>query len=74
MDSGAYYDTPYIDMEKYLWTYFLNQRERNFHDGRRYHIVATLFIENENNPWYRKLDLVELTVKYLYAMDTKYDR
>lgn len=74
MDSGVYYDTPYIDMEKYLWTYFLNKREGNFHDGRRYHVVATLFLEDENNPWYRKLDLVELSIKYLYAMDMKHDR
>lgn len=74
MDSGVYYDTPYIHMEKYLWTYFLNQREGNFHDGRRYHVVATSFLEDENNPWYRKLDLVELSIKYLYAMDMKHDR
>ena len=74
LNSGVYYDTPYLDMEKYLWTNFLNQREGNFHEGRTYHIVATLFIEDENNPWYRKLDLVELTIKYLYAMDAKYDR
>lgn len=73
MDSGVYYDSPYIDMEKYLWTYFLNQREGNFRDGRTYHIVATSFIEDEKNPWYRKLDLVELTVKYLYAMDRRHD-
>ena len=74
MDSRVYYDTAYIDMEKYLWTYFLNQREGNFHYGSRYHVVATLFLEDENNPWYRKLDLVELSIKYLYDMDMKYDR
>lgn len=67
-------DTPYIDMEKYLWTYFLNQREGNFYEGRRYHIVATQFVEDENNPWYRKLDLIEFTVKYLHTLETKYDR
>lgn len=61
-------------MEKYLWTYFLNQREGNFYEGRRYHIVATQFVEDENNPWYRKLDLIEFTVKYLHTIDTKYDR
>lgn len=44
-----YYDDPYIDMEKYLWTYFLNQREGNFQDERSYHIVATQFIEDKNN-------------------------
>lgn len=63
--SVTFYENPYIDLENYLWTYFLNQREGNFRDGSRYHIVATLFLEDEHNPWYRKLDLVEFTVKYL---------
>ncbi len=66
-NEAIHYEEPYIDMEKYLWTYFLNQREGKFQDGRRYHIVATCFLEDTNNPWYRKLDLVEFTIKYLYA-------
>lgn len=61
----------YTEMEKYLWTYFLNRREGEFYDqhydGRIYHVVATQFIEDKGEPWYRKLDLVESTVKYLYA-------
>lgn len=67
--SGTYYENPYVDMEKYLWTYFLNQREGNFRDGRRYHVVATLFLEDERNPWFRKLDLVEVTINYLYKFN-----
>ena len=55
-------------MEKYLWTYFLNRREGEFHnEWRSNHVVATQFIEDKSEPWYRKLDLVEFTVKYLYA-------
>ncbi len=73
-ESRAYYGEPYLEMEKYLWTYFLNQREGNFQDGRRYHIVATFFLEDEKNPWYRKLDLVEFTIKYLYAQDKNIGR
>ena len=73
-DSGCYYDkTPYIDMEKYLWTYFLNQREGNFYVGRKYHVVATSFIENTKIPWYQKMDLVEFTIKYLYELDKRND-
>ena len=26
----------------------------------------TFFLEDENNPWYKKLDLVEFTIKYLH--------
>lgn len=71
-DAGAYdCEKLYIDMERYLWTYFLNNREGNFQDDYRYHIVATRFLEDDNNPWYRKLDLVETTIKYLYSLDQK---
>ncbi len=73
--SGAYkFEEPYRDMEQYLWTYFLNQREGDFSSDVSYHIVATSFLEDDNNPWYKKLDLVEFTIKYLYALDTKRDR
>lgn len=73
--KSSYREDPYFDMEKYLWTYFLNLREGKFQNGSRYHIVATLFLEDENNPWYRKLGLVEFTIKYLYAQENKiYDR
>ena len=74
-NTYSYGYNPYIDMEKYLWTKFLNQREGNFYKGGIYHhIVATQFIEDKNNPWYRKLDLIELTIKYLYELDTNYNR
>lgn len=75
IESRIYHYESYIEMEKYLWTYFLNQREGKFQDGRSYHVVATRFLEDENNPWYRKLDLVEFTIKYLYAQENNiYDR
>ena len=69
--NSSYSEDPYFDMEKYLWSYFLNQREGNFQDGSRYHIVATFFLEDKKNPWYKKLDLVEFTVKYLYGLSNK---
>jgi hypothetical protein len=74
-ESGAYnrYEKHYFKMEQYLWTYFLNQREGDYSNNGPYRIVATSFLE-DNNPWYKKLDLVEFTIKYLYALDTKHDR
>ena len=76
MDSGLYMhsDGPYMEMEKYLWSYFLNNRESNFYKGRFYHTVATQYIEDKSNPWFRKLDLIEVSVKYLYAYDVKRSR
>lgn len=69
--TGNYYENPYVDLEKYLWTNFLNQREGNFREGIKYHIVATLFLEDKRHPWFRKLDLVEFTIKYLYVYGQK---
>lgn len=70
-NCGSYHDESYIEMEKHLWTYFLNQREGKFQNGSVYHIVATSFLENNKNPWYRKLDLVEVTIKYLNSRNFK---
>ncbi len=64
----------YIELEKYLWIYFLNKREGDFSKGGRYHIVSTFFIEDPNNPWYKKLDLVELTIKYLYRLTNNHSK
>lgn len=73
-NSRTYNEDPYFDMEKYLWSYFLNQREGNFQKGREYHIVATWFLENNDISWYKKLDLVEFTIKYLYVLGQKNER
>lgn len=66
-----YYGEPYMEMERYLWTYFLNLREGDFRNGRSYHIVATEFIEDKNRQWFEKLDLIEFSIKYLYAFDAR---
>lgn len=55
----------YIDMERNLWTYFLNRREGEFQDGSHYIIVATQFLESGYNLWYKKLDLLEFSIKFL---------
>ena len=66
-DSMGSSDEAYFNMEKNLWTYFLNQRIGAFYNGRSYHVVAIRFIEDENNPWYKKLDMTEFTIKYLHS-------
>lgn len=63
----------YMEMEEYLWIYFLNKRKSEFKTISAYHqieysIVATTFIENKLNPWYRKIDIIERTVKYLHNL------
>lgn len=58
-------------LECYLWTKFLNNRRAKFEDRDGYYIVFTTFIEDENNEWYRKLDIVDCTIKYLYEQECK---
>lgn len=52
----------YKKLEKYLWIYFLNNREACF--SYRYP-VATEFLEDDDELWFKKLDLVEEAIKYL---------
>lgn len=62
----------YKDLELYLWTYVLHERKDDFYShngfGRpSYAIVATEYIEDKV-PWYKKLDLIEATIKHLYKV------
>lgn len=59
----------YLIFEKYIWTYFENEREGNYKN----YIVATAFIENASNPWFKKLDLIEMTIDFLYQEENNYD-
>lgn len=68
MREQTYDSDSYIQLEKYLWVFFLNKREKEFYTYNGYHIVATHFIESEDE-WYKKLDIIEATIKYLYAYE-----
>lgn len=59
----------YTHMEKLIWTRFLNQREATFSWDPS--PVITQYIE-EDNDWYKKLDLIELSIKYMYAVTEHY--
>lgn len=56
------YDNPYQSIELFLWQYFLNQRLYDYHN---YDVVATKYIQSLNHDWFRKLDLIEMTIKYI---------
>lgn len=62
LDSSDY---GYAKLEWHLWCNFLNKRMNDFGFLRSHRIVATDFIENKDNPWYRKLDIIEATIEYL---------
>ena len=56
----------YENLEKFLWTDFLNKREKSFYTKGGRYVVATSFIEGDSK-WFLKLDLIEKTLKYLSA-------
>ena len=58
----------YMKLEKYLWTFFLNNREGEF---RSYTLVATSFLESREYQWYEKLDLVEFAIQYLFQREER---
>ena len=70
--SAYLYFNQYTDLERHIWTYFLNKREGEFREKN--YIVATPFLEDKSEPWYRKLDLVEFTIQYLRALDHRCDK
>lgn len=54
------------DLEKEVWTKFLNQRlsRYNYHS-----FYITDYIENDNNEWFLKLNYIEFIIKFIYKQD-----
>lgn len=67
----------YVEMEKYLWHYFFNNRVVDFYylDGRAHEDVLIPFILDDDEIWYRKLDIIDSSLSFLYEVakqDTSY--
>lgn len=63
----------YIALEKYIWRYFLNNRENDFVEDFVYakSYVFTNFVLSKDIAWYHKLDIVEFVIEYLYDSKCK---
>lgn len=60
----------YEDLEEHLWINFLFQRMGDFYNLSGGHkIVAVTFIQDKNVEWYRKLDLIEETLNFLFEKE-----
>lgn len=58
----------YVFLEEYLWVFFLNNRKKDFYRyGHQYQIVATKYLLTNGYLWYKKLDLIEMSIKILYS-------
>lgn len=55
----------YSELEEHLWCIFLNKRLNDFYTDRGHYLVATTYIEDKNNPWYKKLEVIERTLLFL---------
>ena len=71
----AYKDETYKEMELFLWMNFLNKRRNDFYrDFGSHVIVATCVLKEKNYTWYQKLNMVEMSVKWLYDRSDNYQR
>ena len=61
-------EVEYKKLEKFLWVYFLNNREAYFSYRQP---VATTFLEDNDELWFKKLDLVEVAIKYLFNRESR---
>lgn len=59
-----YYLNIYHEMEEYIWTNYLNLRKSEW---KTYKCIISQFIKDEQNEWFKKLDLIEICIKYLYS-------
>lgn len=66
IENSYKYKWIYTNIEKFIWTRFLNQRESTFSWYSSSSAIAQ-YIE-ENNDWYKKLDLIEMTIKYIHTI------
>ena len=66
--AGYRYSTSLcIELEKHIWTNFLNQRLAYF-DATDFN--STDYIEKSDTEWYSILDIIEFTIQYLFETDS----
>lgn len=59
----------WIELEKYLWTHYFNERLSNFNF---YEYRSTDYLEDPSKQWFQKLDLIETCIKYMHYRDSFY--
>lgn len=62
--SKYYLYEVYFNMEKYIWTNFFNLR---LADYKAEEMPITRLIDSLVDPWFKKLDMIELCIQYLYS-------
>lgn len=62
----------YKDMELFMWTRFLNKRRNDFFRGFDHEVVVTKIMSSADVPWHKKLDALELSVKWMSSVEDDY--
>lgn len=71
----SYNNETYKEMELFLWTNFLNERQNAFYsDYGGHRVVATCVLTEKKIAWFQKLNMVEISVKWLYQKGQSYQR
>lgn len=68
------YSESYTTLEETIWCFFMNQRRDDFYTIRGHKIAATVFLQSEQNEWYRKIDLIEFTIDILRRSTPRDDK
>lgn len=64
-NSRMGYEKSYTDMEMAIWIHFQNMRKNAFYTCSGHQVVATAFLES-NVIWYKKLDMLEFAIKWMF--------
>lgn len=68
------HDESYTDLEETIWCFFMNQRRDDFYGYNSHRIVATEYLQSDQNEWYTKFDLIEYTISVLRKITPRGDR
>lgn len=64
-NEGRGYEDSYKAMEMAIWIHFQNMRRNDFYTQTGHLVVATTFLES-NVIWYKKLDMLEFAIKWMF--------
>lgn len=65
VDNDNHYDESYTQLEEQIWCFFMNQRRDDFYGYRSHKIAATEYLLSDSNEWFRKLDMIEFSLRFL---------
>lgn len=69
IDNHTEYDHYYNEMGVFLWTQFLNKRKDEY--WLRNRNIPVEVIKDMDMPWYKKLDIIELSCKWLLTSSNR---